>query len=143
MKKIKANCINTGVSKNVIFGTTLQELIEVFNPDLKYPVLGAYVNNTLKDLSYMVCCFSDVEFFDITTQDGMRMYIRSLNFVLYKAVRDVLPKEAKLHILHAVSKGYYCEIRDAGVRRSMTDIVRSVKKRMKEIIKEDLNFIKY
>ena len=71
------------------------------------------------------------------------MYIRSLNFVLYKAVRDVLPKEAKLHILHAVSKGYYCEIRDAGVRKSKAEIVRSVKKRMKEIIKEDLNFIKY
>ncbi|MCK5760316.1 MAG: nucleoside kinase, partial [Candidatus Delongbacteria bacterium] len=143
MKKLKINCINTGTVKNIAFGTTLQDLINVFKPELEYPILGAYVNNSLKDLSFMVCGFCDIEFFDIKNKDGMRMYIRSLNFVLYKAVRDVLPKEAKLHILHAVSKGYYCEIRDAGVRRSMVEIVRSVKKRMKEIIKEDLDFIKY
>ncbi|MDA3886482.1 MAG: nucleoside kinase [Candidatus Delongbacteria bacterium] len=143
MKKIKVNCINTSTSKNVEFGTTLQELIEIFKPELKYPILGAYVNNCLKDLSYMVSGFIDVEFFDITIPDGMRMYIRSLNFVLYKAVKDVLHKEANLHILHAVSKGFYCEIREISSRRPMAEIVRSVKKRMKEIIKEDLEFIKY
>lgn len=143
MKKFKVNCINTSTAKNVEFGTTLQELIEIFKPEIKYPILGAYVNNCLKDLSYMVSTFIDVEFFDITNQDGMRMYIRSLNFVLYKAVKDALPQKAKLHILHAVSKGYYCEIRDSGVRKSMSEVIRSVKKRMHEIIREDLEFIKY
>ncbi|NOR45604.1 MAG: nucleoside kinase, partial [Candidatus Delongbacteria bacterium] len=79
MKKIKVNCINTSTAKNVVFGITLQELIEIFKPELEYPILGAYVNNSLKDLSYMVSGFVDVEFFDITNKDGMRMYIRSLN----------------------------------------------------------------
>jgi uridine kinase len=143
MKKIKVNCINTASAKNIAFGTTLQDLVEIFQPELEYPILGAYVNNCLKDLSYMVSGFCDIEFFDITNPDGMRMYTRSLNFVLYKAVKDVLPEEAKLHILHAVSKGFYCEIREVSSRRPMAEIVRSVKKRMKEIIREDLQFIKY
>jgi uridine kinase len=143
MKKIKVNCINTASAKNIAFGTTLQDLVEIFQPELEYPILGAYVNNCLKDLSYMVSGFCDIEFFDITNPDGMRMYTRSLNFVLYKAVKDVLHKEANLHILHAVSKGFYCEIREISSRRPMAEIVRSVKKRMKEIIREDLQFIKY
>ncbi|MBN2790249.1 MAG: nucleoside kinase [Candidatus Delongbacteria bacterium] len=143
MKKIKVNCINTSSAKHVEFGTTLKELVEIFKPHLKYPILGAYVNNCLKDLSYMVSSFIDVEYFDITNQDGMRMYIRSLNFVLYKAVKDILPKQSKLHILHAVSKGYYCDIRDPGIRKPISEIILELKKRMIEIIREDLDFVKY
>ena len=143
MKKIKVTCTNTGTSENIAFGTTLHEMTDIFDIKLQYPVLGAYVNNTLKDLSFMISGSCEIKFFDITNTDGMRMYIRSLNFVLYKAVKDTLPKQARLHILHAVSKGYYCEIRDTGSKITMGEIIKLLKKRMNEIIGEDINFVKY
>ncbi len=43
----------------------------------------------------------------------MRTYVRSLCFILAKAVDDLLPN-AEMYIEHAVAKGYYFQI-EAGV----------------------------
>ncbi len=41
---------------------------------------------------------------------GMRTYVRSLCFILFKAVSELFP-EGKLFVEHPVSKGYFCNLR--------------------------------
>ena len=61
----------------------------------------------------------------------MRMYFRSLSFVLQKAVDDVLPGK-RLRIEHAISKGYYCEIE--GLKNAIgIETVIAIYERMQEI----------
>lgn len=107
-----------------------------YKPD--FPVLGALVNNKIKELNYRIFEPAIIKFINITDANGRRFYLRSLAFVLYKALKDLYP-EAKLRIEHSVSKGSYCEVE--GMNGMMTEnIVNSIRKRMKEIIALDMPF---
>ena len=132
-------CENTQTEKEFPFGTSLAEIATALKVNTGYPILGAIVNNTLKELSYMIYKPKTVKFIDSTHPDGRRMYLRSLSFVLFKAARDLYP-DYKLKIEHSVSKGWYCELENIINEMPHEEVVLSLKKRMLEIIDEDLPF---
>ncbi len=132
-------CENTGTEKKIPFGTSLAEIANIMKVDTGYPILGAIVNNSLKELSYMIYKPKSVKFIDSTHPDGRRMYLRSLSFVLFKAARDLYPDHI-LKIEHSVSKGWYCELGNIIEQSSHEEVVSKLKKRMQEIIEEDLPF---
>ena len=102
------------------------------------PVLGAMVNNTLKELCYEIYKPKTIRFIDYTHKDGRRMYTRSLSMVLYKAVKDLFPK-CELKIEHSVSRGYYCELVNLDLDiENHFHAIQNIKQRMQEIIKADL-----
>ena len=70
-------------------------------------------------------------------QSGMRTYVRSLCFVLFKAVTELFP-EGKLFVEHPVSKGYFCNLR-IGRPIELEDVTR-IKQRMQEIIAENIPY---
>lgn len=132
-------CENTQKEKKYPFGTSLAEIVKDQKIDTGYPILGAVVNNTVKELSYMVYKPKTVNFIDSRHPDGRRMYLRSLSFVLFKAARDLFP-EFKLKIEHSVSKGLYCELENLINESTHEKVVANLKKRMQEIIDVDLSF---
>ena len=132
-------CENTKTEMKIPFGTSLGEIAKIMKVDTGYPILGAIVNNALKELSYMIYKPKTVKFIDSRHPDGRRMYLRSLSFVLFKAARDLYP-EHKLKIEHSVSKGWYCELGDIIEKTSHEEVVSKLKKRMLEIIDEDMPF---
>lgn len=138
--KIEINCLNTNTKKLYSLGTSLFEIIEDQNIKLKYPILGARVNNEIEELSYQIYKPKRVEFFDYTNRDGQRMYIRALSFVLIYAVKELYP-EASLHIEHSISKGFYCEL-DGLKEKFCNDVIENIKSKMNEIIEKDLSFTK-
>ena len=81
-----------------------------FNLNFPYQVVSAKVNNRSEGLNFRVYNNKDVEFLDIRDSSGMRTYVRSLCFILYKAVSELFP-EGKLFVEHPVSKGYFCNLR--------------------------------
>jgi len=120
------------------YGVSLIELAQKENVILPYPILGALVNNQVRSLEYKIhkpCC---VEFFDITSSYGSGVYMRSLYFIMYKAIKDLYP-EKKLNILHSISGGKYCEIENLQLNEA---ILKNIKKRMDEIITANLPFIR-
>ena len=129
---------NNNQTVNVSKNTDILTVTEEANYKPQYPVLGALVNYKLKELSFKVFEPIKIKYVDIRDTNGRRLYLRSLAFVLYTAVKDIYP-EARLKIEHSVSKGSYCEIE--GLREKMTEnVVNKLRKRMKEIIAEDLPF---
>lgn len=120
------------------FGTTLREISKDLSIKLDYPVLGARVNNKLKELNYKIFKPKQIRFIDVTDRDGYKMYIRSLIFVLIKAVNDTYPN-AIVKIEHAVSKGLYCEMEGIGKEVTL-DMTIDIVKRMHEIIIENTPF---
>lgn len=135
---IEIICKNTDVRKKYPLGTSLLDIAKDMEVQVKYPVLGAFVNNKLKELTYHIYKPKTVEFIDITHPDGMRMYVRSLSFVLQKAVDMVLPGN-RLKIEHSISKGYYCEIEGLAGPYDI-DMVFAICNNMKEIINDDIPF---
>ncbi len=138
---IEIICQNNNTKKEYPLGTALSDIAVDQNIFLKQPILGAFVNNKLKELTYNIYKPKTIEFIDITHPDGMRMYIRSLSFVLQKAVNEILPN-AQLNIEHSISNGYYCEI--SGVSGNITnEIVFKIGDKMREIINNDIPFTRY
>jgi uridine kinase len=107
---------------------------------MKNPILGALVNNELKELTFEVFHPISVQFIDITHPDGMRMYVRGLSFVLYKAVHELFP-DSHLRIDHSISKGIYCKLTTSSVELTLQDVA-AIKQRMQHIIDIDLPFIR-
>ena len=137
-KHKEINCLNTKIKKHYQLGTSLLEIIADQNIELEFPILGARVNNEIEELNYEIFKPKIVEFFDITNIDGMRMYKRSLSFVLMKAVRELFP-ETNLLIQHSISKGFYCELDNFNSDFNL-QVVSDIGTRMRQIIEEDIPF---
>src|SRR5574344_2560535 len=91
------------------FGTNIQQIAQNEGIELPHPILGALVNNKVRDLSYRIHKPCHISFFDITSDFGNDMYKRSVFFLLYKVISELYP-DAKLKILHSIAGGKYCEL---------------------------------
>jgi uridine kinase len=131
---------NKGIRKQYPLGTTLMEILSDVKLDLKYPAIGAMVNNKLKELDYAIFKPKTIKFIDLTHPDGMRMYVRSLSFILIKAVKNLYP-ERRLKIEHSVSNGYYCEFEDIEKELTVFEII-DILNEMKRIVDADIPFVR-
>ncbi|MGI6074347.1 MAG: nucleoside kinase [Fermentimonas sp.] len=135
---VTVHCLNNNQRKDIPVGTSLVELIDIFKIKSPYLITNAKVNNKAESLSYKIYRPKTVEFKDLTDASAMRTYVRSLCFILSKAVDDTMPN-AKMYIEHAVSKGYYFQIEsDLPVGKQELDKIRA---RMWEIVEADLPFV--
>ncbi len=132
---IQIRCINNGETRQFTPGISLQEVYEGFALNMPYGAVSARVNNKVEGLAFKVYNNKDVEFLDITSDSGMRTYVRSLFFVLTKAISELYP-DGEVIIEHPISKGYFCSLR-IGRTVCATD-VDTIKQRMQEIVASDI-----
>ena len=134
---IRIFCKNTQSYIEIPVGMSLSEIYQRLNIHLPWLCVGAQVNNRAEGLNYRVYKPKDIEFIDISSLSGMRIYIRSLCFVLYMASDEIIPN-CKLRIGHSISHGIYCTINQ---KQHITDEqIQQIKERMTEIIKADMPF---
>ena len=138
MRKIEIFCENTQRYYHFPLGISLKEIEHLIKPNLNGEVLAALVNRELKDLSYQIINPKRIEFVDVTSLDGISVYIRSLCFVLYKAILKLYPGTI-LRIEHFISNGLFCRLEDRNIIITEEDI-EIIRQYMQEIIEEDLPF---
>lgn len=134
---VKIFCKNNGQSYDIAIGSSLLEVLQKLNLQLPYPIVSAKVNNRSEGLRFRLYNNKDIDFLDLRQSSGMRTYVRSLCFVLYKAVRTLFPKGI-LRVEHPVSKGYYCNL--FLDRPLKAEDVAAIKRQMERIIAENLPF---
>ena len=128
-------CLNNGVTMDFPKGSTLREIYDGLGLEMPYGPIAARVNNRTHSLALQVFRHKDVEFIDITTDDGMRMYVRSLTFIFMKAMNELFPGEI-VRFENAISKGYYCRM-DTPISEEQVAVVRE---KMQLIINSDIPF---
>ncbi len=135
-KNIEIKCVNTDSISLFPLGTTLAEVAKSLKIESPKVILGAYVNHRPKPLDYELVKPRMVQFIDYSCRDGQRIYLRTLSFILYTAIRNIWPK-ARLKIDHAISKGYYCEIDqlDQSLSQADVDLLRN---EMSRLVQENL-----
>ena len=131
--------LENGETVRVEEGTTLKELVKEINISTESPIVAAQVNNELKELSEALIKSSQVKFFDLSTEIGMGIYVRSLSFVFIRAAREIIPECCSVSVEHSLAKGLYCEIKGKALTFY---IVKKIEERMKEIIAADEPFEK-
>jgi uridine kinase len=130
-------CKNHAIYKDVSIGSSLSEIYEAVGAPLRYRPLCARINNRVKGLTYRCWISKDVEFVDYSEMSGYRVYLRSLCFILSKAVNDLFP-DKQFNLEHPISKGYYCTYADR--EKISGDAIAEIKRRMEEIIASDRPF---
>lgn len=116
MKKIITITLESGQKIPCPTQTLAGELLhDPTDPASGLPYLGALVNNELVTFGYTLDIDSTVRFVTMASPGGMQIYVRSLSFLLAKAVKDLHPG-ARFSVEHAISSGLYCEFETDGVR---------------------------
>ena len=138
---LQVRCKNNGITKSFPEGCSLVEVYQALAAELQmpYPVVSAKVNNTSQGLKFRLYHNRDVEFLDACSGSGHRVYVRSLCFVLYKAVSDVFPG-SKLFIEHPLARGYYCNFKKRTGEPLSDDDIARICQRMQEVIDADMPF---
>ena len=135
MKTIEIRCKNNNSITTFELGVTLSEVFFRINPKMQLPPIAAKVNNEIVSMNFRLFGNKTVEFIDITSSAGMRIYTHTLFFILCKTVHDVFPK-GSISIEFPVSNGYYC---DLNIGRKITEEdVRKLKEQMENIIASSL-----
>lgn len=102
------------------------------------PIVGAVVNGELRELTFPIKMDSAVMPVTMGDADGMRIYRRSLTFLLETAFENLFPG-AILTVDHSVaSGGYYCQVSG---RPPLTLVeLNQLEKSMHELVEDDSPF---
>ena len=118
----------------------LQEKITVkdaFKEEIEqseFPIIGAKVNNEYQRLDYELNEDSEVQLVNIATEGGMKVYRRTLIYIMAKAF-DKTYKEAKIRVNYQLSNSMFCSIDNMEVT---DEILENVEKEMRNIVSQNL-----
>ncbi len=136
MESIKITIENCSTTYEFPVGITLREVVESVAIESQYPMLAAYVNNRLRELSYPMHYSASVRFVNVASFAGVRTYHRTTFLILQKTIEELYPQH-KLHIRHSMGQsGFYCEIE--GVESFTQCDTDAIRQRMQQIIDSDM-----
>ncbi|HID65072.1 MAG TPA: nucleoside kinase [Anaerolineae bacterium] len=116
-------------------GTPLEVFVRAAFPDESSSIMAALVNGKLCELTCSITRDADVLPISMTDSDGMRIYRRSLSFLLVTAVHELHP-DARIVIDYAVPLGgFFCQVE--GREPFTAEEVALIERRMWEIVEAD------
>lgn len=132
MNKIKINVNNQELEFDK--GIRLEVVADKFQNENGALIVAAKVDNALRELSYRLDKDSVVEFIDLKRLDGVRIYQRSLTFVMLRAAMELF-EDIRITVEHSLNKGLYFEY---SCKDELTDLdIKKLKDKMCEIIEAD------
>ena len=116
-------------------GTPLAAFVETAYPSDHPTIMAAIVGHDVRELTYPIEEDIKVQPLDMTTGDGVRIYQRSLSFLLVVAARELFPDARVLIDYSLTMNGLYCEVQG---RPPLTpEEIAALEQRMSEIAQED------
>ena len=116
-------------------GVSLTQVLAAAFPAREDPPVAAIVDGQLRELNRPVNRDIDVVPVFISDSDGMRIYARSLSFLLVVAFHELFP-DMRVIIDYSVPQGgYYCRVE--GREQLTSGELARIKVRMTELVRED------
>ncbi len=136
--KVQLYCKNTESYIEVNGGVTLADIARQLAERLPFQPICCRVNNKTEPLDFPVYTPKQIEFLPCTEGSGPRVYLRSLCFMLYRAVCSLMPG-TKLRIEHSICHGYYCLLE--GHDHVAPETVAAIKEKMLNLHRANLPII--
>ncbi len=121
-------------------GITIEELIGEVKKELPYTIIAAKVNNKIESLTYRLQRPAELELLDMRNQAANLIYQYSLSLIYLKAIHDILGK-VQVEIANSLNKGLFTNIKT--MKPITKEDVEKIEKRMREIVTEDIPFVKH
>lgn len=94
-------------------GDTLEAIAGSFKDYYEDDIILGIVNGRLRELNKKIKSDGELSFVTTADRDGRRTYRRSVVLLLQRAICDVYGSMAKLHVMHSLGEGYYCQLEKA------------------------------
>lgn len=122
-------------------GTTFGAIAKDLQPRFTAPILAVKLNNEIRDLYYAPSSGGRLSLIDLTQEDGVRIYSRSLSLVMLRAASEIFPG-CQIRFEHSLSKGIYGEMYLGGEKPFTDRELRQINARMWELVAADEPIIK-
>ena len=99
-------------------------------------IVAVLLDNELHDLQRDEVGNSQVDFVEVNSSDGWRVYQRSVLFLLITAVSELYPG-AEVVAQFSANKGLFCEVKQWGTEELDEASVRRIEQRMRDIVAEN------
>lgn len=119
--------------------TTYADLVKGIQKEDAPKIVAVRCDNILKELTQPVMEGCKVSYVDLTLSDGVRIYQRSLSFLMIRAAIALYPG-VKVRVEHSLSKGLYCEFDYE--RRLLQEDYDAIHRQMQTYIDADVPFTK-
>lgn len=116
-------------------GTSVEQYIKASMGTSPVPIIAALVNGDLRELTYPIRSDARIDPVFLSNSDGVRIYRRSLSFLLVTAARELFPN-AQIFVDYTLPfGGFFCQVR--GREPFNAEELAQIEARMREIIAED------
>lgn len=129
-------CVELAGGKKIFAPTNSRavDLLQISEPEAKYPVIAVKVDNSLHDLNVVLNRDCILEYIDLSSEEGMRIYQSGLILLLARAASDILPG-CSVVMEHSLANAVYGEIK---YTRSIKDSdIARIERRMRELVQAD------
>lgn len=117
-------------------GTRLEHYFHAALGESAVPFIAALVNGGLRELTYRMWTDAEVQPLFLSDSDGIRIYRRSLSFLLITVLRELFP-EAYVFVDHSLPfGGFFCEV--GGRKPFDEEELAEIESRMHQIVEHDL-----
>ena len=126
---------NDGTTVEVEKGTTIYELSQVYQPKMKYSIVGAIIDSEVVPMDTKINKATKIEFIDITSTDGYKINKYGLEFVTEVALKEAFGEGYEVTYDHSIANGILMTI--VCDKRFTLNDAKKLKTKMNEIIAND------
>lgn len=116
---------------------TIQELLAEEINKSEYTVIGAIFNNEYANLKYRIEEDGEVQLIDISSKEGMKIYRRTLIYILGKAFEKICPDE-KIFVNYQLTNSMFCDIENFEIT---DEFIKQLTEEMNKIVEQDLPIV--
>ena len=113
---------------------TINELLKEEIENSEYTVVAAVFNNEYKNLESVIEEDGKIELIDISSKEGMKVYRRTLVYIVGKAFEKICPNK-KMEVNYQLSNAMFCDLIDEKVT---DEFLEELSQEVRRIVKEDL-----
>ena len=114
--------------------TKISELLKEEIQNSSHTVMAAKFNNEYVNLQYEIETDGVIELIDTSSKKGMRVYRKTLIYILGKAIEKIYPN-AKFEVDYQLTNSLFCEIHNLDIT---DELIRNLNEEVKKIIGENL-----
>ena len=127
------NIIYQGRTKKIENGLTVKEALKKEINENKYEVIGCLYNNDYRNLETEVEEGARIELIDISSKEGMKIYVRTIVYIMGKAFENLYNRE-KIMVEYQLGNAMYCKCDNIQIT---DEFITKLKNEMQKIIEKD------
>ena len=127
------NIIYQGRTKKIEKGLTVKEALKKEINENKYEVIGCLYNNDYRNLETEVKEGARIELIDISSKEGMKIYVRTIVYIMGKAFENLYNRE-KIMVEYQLGNAMYCKCDNIQIT---DEFITKLKNEMQKIIEKD------